>query len=239
MVEAVRVLVELGEIDARLAALRAEMESIPLAAEPFRQAVADAESSLDTSAERAKELKLSSDGKNLELRQHEEQIEKLQVQLNAAKSNKEYDITREQMKEIEEKGSALEEEILGALEEIDALDAAESEREAGVAAARAELDAEQREIDARMAELGEEAKDLQARRDDKASRIDSDDLARYQRVFDNWGDTAVATVDVDEGICGACFMRLTKQQLNSVMAGRDIIQCQSCRRILYIGEPVT
>ena len=239
MNDTVKALVELGELDAKLGKLRREVESLPAGADEFRASLAEAEEALVGAGERTRELKLESDRKNLDLREIEGSLEKLQTQLNGAKSNKEYDLTREQMKEIEEKSSSLEEAVLEALEEIDQLEAAEADRQARVEGARTGLAEIEAEIAARVGELSSTLADMQARRDDMASRVDSEDLARYQRVLDNHGDTAVAAVEFDEGVCSACYMRLTKQQLNVVAAGRDIAQCQSCRRILYVPEPVT
>ncbi len=239
MIDDLKALIELGELDAELAEIRREMAKLPAEEAGFIEGVETAEAAMKQSEERKTELRMTADRQNLALKENEDKIEVLTIKLNGAKSNKEYDLIRDEQKDIEQANGKLEEEILGSLEEVDTIDAQVTERQAVLDGAKSALAEKHADIASRSATMEERCKDLDARRADKAERVDPEDLSNYQRVLENWGDRAVASVDVETGICSACFMRLTKQQLNEVMGGRDIIQCQSCRRILYIGEPVS
>ena len=79
---------------------------------------------------------MAADQKQLQLKAGEEKIKDLKRKLNAAASNREYQILKEQIAADEMANSVLEDEILEALEKIDQFQAKIAEAEAALAAAR-------------------------------------------------------------------------------------------------------
>jgi predicted nucleic acid-binding Zn-ribbon protein len=96
-------------------------------------------------------------------------------------------------------------------------------------------------ISRQMVNLEEKSKALQSRleelrkdRAELAHNIDEDVLGRFERLFNSKGDAAV--VAVEHGVCTGCHMKVTTATASRVKAGKEIVSCENCGRILYIGE---
>ena len=88
----------------------------------------------------AKNLRMAADQKQLQLKSHEDKVQELRRKLNAASSNREYQALLEQIAADEMANSVLTDEILEALEKIDAFQKDIAEAEAGLAAAKRKAD---------------------------------------------------------------------------------------------------
>jgi predicted nucleic acid-binding Zn-ribbon protein len=90
-----------------------------------------------------------------------------------------------------------------------------------------------------MNDLGEKSSALEKRmqelskeREELAQKIDEDLLNRFERLFASKGDSAI--VAVEHGVCTGCHMKLTTATVKDAEAGREIVSCEQCGRILYI-----
>src|SRR6202011_6093944 len=93
-------------------------------------------------------------------------------------------------------------------------------------------------ISRQMNDLGEKSKALEARlqelakeRKELAEKMDEDLLNRFERMFASKGDAAI--VAVEHGVCTGCHMKLTTATVKAVEAGKEIVSCEQCGRILY------
>ena len=73
--------------------------------------------------------------------------------------------------------------------------------------------------------------ELAKEREALASKIDGDLLNRFERLFDSKGDAAV--VAIEHGVCTGCHMKVTTATASRVKAGKEIVSCENCGRILY------
>ena len=64
-----------------------------------------------------------------------------------------------------------------------------------------------------------------------AGKIDEDLLGRFERLFKSKGDAAV--VAIEHGVCTGCHMKVTTATAAQVKAGKEIVSCENCGRILY------
>jgi predicted nucleic acid-binding Zn-ribbon protein len=64
-----------------------------------------------------------------------------------------------------------------------------------------------------------------------AGKIDEDVLGRFERLFNSKGDAAV--VALEHEVCTGCHMKVTTQTAHRVKAGKEIVSCENCGRILY------
>ena len=81
-------------------------------------------------------MRVATDQKQLQLKSDEQKIKDHRAKLNAAASNREYQILKEQIAADEMTNSVLEDEIIEAMEKVDQLQATIAEAEAALAAAR-------------------------------------------------------------------------------------------------------
>jgi len=90
-----------------------------------------------------------------------------------------------------------------------------------------DLEEKSKALDSRLQELTRE-------RTEVAGKIDEDLLNLFERLFKSKGDAAI--VPVEHGVCTGCHMKLTTATVNAAEAGKEIVSCEQCGRILYCGE---
>src|SRR6476646_7592111 len=56
---------------------------------------------------------------------------------------------------------------------------------------------------------------------------------KVKRLFNSKGDAAI--VAVEHGVCTGCHMKVTTATASRVKAGKEIVNCEQCGRILYLG----
>jgi predicted nucleic acid-binding Zn-ribbon protein len=58
-------------------------------------------------------------------------------------------------------------------------------------------------------------------------------LGQFERLFNSKGDAAI--VAIEHGVCTGCHMKVTTATAARVKAGKEIVNCEQCGRILYLG----
>src|ERR1043166_3319304 len=90
-----------------------------------------------------------------------------------------------------------------------------------------DLETKSKALESRQEELAKE-------RDELAAKVDGDLLGRFERLFNSKGDAAI--VAIEHGVCTGCHMKVTTATASQVKAGKEIVSCENCGRILYLGE---
>jgi predicted nucleic acid-binding Zn-ribbon protein len=213
--------------------LRGRLAAGPRRVAALAAALTQAEGQRDAAKEAVMQTRLATDRKQLQLKTAEAKLADLEAKLNACKSNKEYQLFRDQIAADRMAGKVLEDEILEALERIDALKPAVPAAEESIGVARKKLADEQARVADEAAQLeGEVARisgELAALEPDLA-----DDLReKYLRAVRHKGADGMAAAEGRD--CGGCHQQITSNQLSELLAGR-IVTCRSCGRLLYTPE---
>jgi predicted nucleic acid-binding Zn-ribbon protein len=217
----------------QLADLAEQLAAGPRAVAARTRQVDAAEARKAAAADDVKKARLVADQKQLQLKSAEAKIADLEAKLNACKTNREYQTLRDQIAADRMATKVLEDEIIEALERIDAVKPAVPAAETEITAAKKLLaDAEAR-VKAESGRL--EAEVTRIRADLQAAEKDlvDDVRERYDRVVKQKGADGMSPVDGQT--CGGCYQQLTGNMLSDVMLGR-IITCRSCGRMLYLPE---
>ncbi len=127
---------ELHRIHQQLAELRDRLERGPKQVRAREANVAQLEAKVAEARERAKQMQMAVDRKQLDLKSGEQKVVDLRVKLNACSSNREYQALLEQIAAAEMAGSVLSDEILEGLEKIDQLVGQVKEAEKNLAAGK-------------------------------------------------------------------------------------------------------
>ena len=90
-----------------------------------------------------------------------------------------------------------------------------------------DLDEKSKTLESRLQELTKERTEL-------ATKIDEDLLDRFDRLFESKGDAAV--VALEHNVCTGCHMKVTTATVMHAKAGKEIVSCEQCGRILYVPE---
>jgi len=183
-----------------------------------------------------KKARMLADERQLQLKEREDHVEKLKVQLNMCSTNKEFQALKEQIAADEQATSVLSDEILETLEKIDTLDAAVKTADATKGKVKEELEKTRARVAEQQATLETELARVTGELEKVEANIPSDFKPEYDRMISGRGEDALAQVDGET--CGGCFQLLTPQTMNELMMGQPVF-CKSCARLLYLPEDRT
>jgi uncharacterized protein len=223
----------LHRIHRQLADLRDRLQRGPKQIRVAEGTVKSSENGLAQAKENYKQAKMAADEKQLQLRQREARIKDLQVKLNTANSNKEYQLLKDQIAADSQANSVLSDEILEALERMDELQAAIKQADENLAKTKDELQKVRKRIEEQLQGLETELARVQQELNSAEDLLPEDFKAEYLRLAKSRGEDALAPVE--GGTCGGCFQTLTPQTIDQLRLDRPIF-CKSCGRLLYLAE---
>jgi len=163
-----------------------------------------------------------------------ESISRLKTQQYQTRKNDEFQAISHEIERYENEIRKLEDQELELMIEADELKA---EIEAGDKSARATKDTISRQLadlETKSKALETQQAELANEREALASKIDADLLDQFERLFNSKGDAAI--VAVEHGVCTGCHMKVTTATAARVKAGKEIVNCEQCGRILYLGQ---
>lgn len=226
-------LLRVQDVDSQIIFLEEARRLRPQELNEDRQKVRQAEESVEAVDRQIKALRMDVDRRELDVRNFDQEIEKLTIALNQARSNDEYSVLRDQIERQKEKRGETEEAVLEVLTELDRLDERKSEEEKRLEEGRRSFNRKEAEMKELLEGLERQLADLRERRVGLTEGVDPEHLGLYERVLDRRRDFAIARVD--GRICQGCYMRLTPQNVNLLMQGM-FVQCSNCTRLLYLDE---
>jgi hypothetical protein len=158
-------------------------------------------------------------------------LSKFRGQLMEVKTNREYQAIQHEIEIAQSEVRLLEEKILERMIEADDLTAAHKHAEAELAAEQKAVDTDRRKMVAENGELTASLERISRERVTLVAAIDKRLLAIFELVARKRNGIAVA--EARDGICTICHVRLRPQVFNTVLRNEQIIQCDTCNRILY------
>ena len=231
-----KALIELQAVDHELYQLKRQRAAKPVQIEQRTAAFQADAKQVTTLEEQVKALQVKRNGMEGELAAKETSVKKLQGQLYAVKTNKEYTVLQHEIAGVKADNSVLEEEILKVMDQVDQQKAAVATakealkgREAQHRAAVAVIEREMAELDAAIAQLVEQRAGL-------TPRVDRKLLAQYERILDKKDGLGLVPVRVQHEACGGCHMNIPPQTINEIRLKERWITCGSCARLLYYPE---
>jgi predicted nucleic acid-binding Zn-ribbon protein len=164
-------------------------------------------------------------------------LSKFRDQLMEVKTNREYQAMQHEIEIAQNEVRALEEKILERMLEADDLAAAVKAAEAKLASEQKGVDADRRALKAENVELTAFLEHSAVERATLVAAMDQQILAIFDLVARRRNGIAVA--EARDGICTICHVRLRPQVFNTIRRNDEIVQCDSCQRILYFAPKTT
>jgi predicted nucleic acid-binding Zn-ribbon protein len=161
-------------------------------------------------------------------------LSKYKGQLMEVKTNKEYTAVLHEIEGVERDIRARDDLTFAEMEKEEALAQEVKREETAFKAVAADGAKEIAELEARATGLAAEASRKQAERDAAAATIPEGELGLYARIARQRG-TGVA--EARDGMCQACHVRMRLQIWVEVKKNEQLLQCESCSRILYYEPP--
>ena len=162
---------------------------------------------------------------------HQGRLSKFREQAMSVKTNQEYHAIQKEIEFAQTEMKAAEDAVLEKMLEGDDLTAGVKRAEADLAAEQKKVDADKKAIAAEAAELTAALGKLASERADVVRALTPQALAVFELVAKRRNGVAIA--EARDGICTICHVRMRPQVYNDVRRGENLIQCESCLRILY------
>lgn len=170
----------------------------------------------------------------------EERIEKLRVDLNASRNDKQYQAILADVKSLKEKRDEIDTQALGHMERAEALRGQHAELDAAVAERTTLVERAQADLDQRQADVGDRLSRLEEERSQAARVLPEEIRSLFDRVSEETeGEVMAPMIEISkrhrEYACGACNLELPKESFAQLAGtGNVVVQCRACERILYV-----
>jgi predicted nucleic acid-binding Zn-ribbon protein len=224
-------LIHLQELDNTAERLRRRIEEIPLAQQALDVRIAQRTATLDAVKERVAANQAARREIDKDLAAVQSRLSKFKNQLMEVKTNKEYQAMQKEMAHAETEVSAHETRMLERMEEGDGLVADLNTAEAALKTEQSVVAGERAKLDAERAADHQQLETTLAQRARVVSQLSPDALKTFERIAH--GRKGLAMAEARDGLCVVCHVRLRPQVFNEVRRNDQLIQCDSCSRILY------
>jgi predicted nucleic acid-binding Zn-ribbon protein len=211
-----------------------EIKTLPLQRKNLESQLASSAASVDALKQKGRQVEVDRKKLELDVGTRTDSIARLRTQQYQTRKNDEFQAMGHEIERYEGEISKIEDAELELMEQADKVKAELSAEEKKAAATKesisrqlVDLEEKSKTLEARLQELTKEGAEL-------STKIDEDLLDRFNRLFESKGDAAI--VAVEHGICTGCHMKVTTATAMTVRAGKEIVSCEQCGRILYDGE---
>jgi len=231
MLDVIEKLLVLQDRDRKINRVQQELAQIAPERENLRGRATTTQTQLDAAKNRVKQIESERKRLELDVEAKKSQIEKYANQQLQTRKNEEYKALAHEIETCKGDIMKIEDSEIVLMEQTEA-----AVKE--VARANGEANEAKKLADSLIAELGQreenfkkELAELQQGRAELASAVDESARNRYERLLKGKGDNVV--VGINHGVCGGCHMKLQQQLIVSCQAQKEIVTCSSCGRILY------
>jgi len=211
--------------------IETEIETVPLQRKSLEAQLAASVAGVEALKQKNRHVEMDRKKLELDVGTRAETIARLKTQQYQTRKNDEFQAIGHEIERYENEISKIEDEELELMVEADTIkvDLAEEEKKAG--AVRESIARQTKDLEAKSTTLQSQLEELSKERAEIAAKIDEDLLSRFERLFKSKGDAVV--VALDHEVCTGCHMKVTTQTAHRVKAGKEIVSCENCGRILY------
>jgi len=226
-------LLALQEIDMRIRGLRTRLTIIPEEMSKLEKEITIEKGKLDRAKESFVGIELEIKKRESAIKDQNETMKKYNTQSAQIKKNDEYRAMMHEIENVRDKISDIETEQLGYMDKIEAAKNAFKSEEKLFKDREKAITEEINELKELDGKLKAEIEKQNSLREEFSSKISPDLLSIYKRLIGKKSGTPL--VDVHQGICGNCHLKLTPQTVNSVRKEMQVF-CDNCGHLLYPRE---
>jgi len=232
--EQIDTLVELQVIDTQTTQIEAYLKEVPLKIEEldaqideYGKTVAEQETALS-------ELKKKYRDNEADVKANQDLIRKSNQKLPAIKTNKEYQAILKEIEDLRKKNSRIEDEMLTALDKIEAEETQLAEKNEALEKLKQEIQQEKNGLQETYQTEKEKLDALKGDWKRVSEKMDPQLLKRFLSVRSQTKNAAiVAAVDA---VCQGCYMNIPPQMYNELQRIDSLKFCPHCHRIIYWQE---
>src|SRR5207248_4425640 len=211
--------------------IQTEIQTLPLQRKNLEEQLAGSVAGVEALKQKARQVEMGRKKLELDVGTRTETISRLKTQQYQTRKNDEFQAIGHEIERYENEIRKIEDDELELMVEGDKVKAdlgVEEKKSASVkesvARQTADLEDKSQTLQSRLEELTKERAEI-------AGKIDEDLLSRFEGLFKSKGDAVV--VALEHEVCTGCHMKVTTQTAHRVKAGKEIVSCENCGRILY------
>lgn len=229
-------LLELQRLDLRVNALRAELETFPKRIKNADAMLSGAKAALAAAKDKHSHAQTERKKFELDVNQWRERARKYRDQSASVKTNEAYKALQHEIAHAEAEASAAEDRQLEQMMAVEETEREIKSAEGKLKEAEVSLAAERKNIEAQGAAKKSELDSDLARREKIALLIPEELVEKYSRVAKRHHGVALAEATNEQ--CRGCGMRILPHTYQEIRRSEnhEIIQCETCSRILYVAE---
>ena len=189
---------------------------------------------VETLKQKGRQLEIDRKKLELDVGTRTETISRLRTQQYETRKNDEFQAMGHEIERYENEIRKIEDEELELMEQAEKTKNQLEGEEKKAAATKESISRQMKDLEEKSRTLEARLQEVTAQRAELAAKIDEDLLNRFDRLFASKGDAAV--VALEHEVCTGCHMKVTTATSVHVKAGKEIVSCEQCGRILYAVE---
>ena len=211
--------------------IETEIKTLPLQKNNLEAQLAASAASVEALKQKTRQVEIDRKRLELDVGTRTESIARLKTQQYQTRKNDEFQAMGHEIERYENEIRKIEDEELELMEQVDKLKAELGADEKKAATTKESISRQMTDLEAKSKTLESRLEDLTRERAELAGKIDEDLLSRFERLFASKGDAVV--VALEHEVCTGCHMKVTTATAARVKAGKEIVSCEQCGRILY------
>lgn len=231
-------LIDLQSVDQVIAALRADLETLPKRLREAETKLSGARSAV-ASAKQAHTEGLTQRKKlELDVEQWKDRAKKYRAQSSSVKTNEAYKALQQEIAHADAETSKGEDRVLDQMMALEEIERRVKHFEADLREAEQSVAADKKQIETQFAGQKKKLDAAVAQRTVIEAKVPQDLLDLYTRIAKRHPGTAMAQARGEQ--CASCGMRVLPHTLQLLKSETDeeVFRCEGCGRILYSLEPI-
>lgn len=234
MQDEVRALLILQDRDRRLLALAKDLAKLPQDEAKAKAKLAGDEAAVAKAHQALLDCELRVKKIELDAETRRTTIKRLKNQQFETRKNEEFVALGHEITRYEKELDGFETQELEAMDEVDALRAAEKTAQAGLDHTKTLVAEDLSTIKQRHERMAAERDEVTAERGKLVANVPDTIIPLYNRLMKSKDGLALAPMR--ESKCGGCHMKLIASTVMKVNSAKEIAQCEDCGRILYADD---
>jgi len=235
MIEQIKLLENLQQIDAKIEEHEKVAAAVPARLKEMRENLGLVESLLAGERARLAEAERYHSEQERGLRLEEDQIHKAKLKLQQVRNTKEYIATTRELETLRKMSGEREEEVLKIMEAVEKVRASIRQHDGELTELRQQVAEEERRARETLDQMERAMAETRKEREATAQRVKPDVIKRYKQIRLKRG---LAVVPVRGGTCQGCNMSIPPQLYNMIQRGDQLHTCPNCHRLIYFEAAI-
>ena len=224
-------LLVLQDREQKIKQIQTEIETVPLQRKSLEAQLASSAAGVEALKQRGRRVEMDRKKLELDVGTRAQTIARLKTQQYQTRKNDEFQAIGHEIERYENEVRKIEDEELELMVEADKVKAELGAEEKKAASVKESITRQTTDLEAKSTTLQSRLEELTKERAEIAGKIEEDLLSRFERLFKSKGDAVI--VALEHEVCTGCHMKVTTQTAHRVRAGKEIVSCENCGRILY------